>query len=1171
MRPKLFSALLKKTPHLCFSVLALACLFSPIQALEPPTPAQIESYRLDGSLETRIENAKSLGNHRVSPYLVRDADRRLKGLAGLPGSSQTPPPAWRNMPTAGNVKVFALLIAFSDIPFNTPGDVVNSRLFGDGTAGIPYDSLRNFYRRSSYEQLEIQGATLGWYTTSYPRSDVQQNTRGREDLIKEALNYYEAQGHDFSQYDNDGDGTIDYFLVVWTGKDNGWANFWWGYQTYIQDRNYKLDGKKLGAYSWQWEARPFPGEFSPDVTIHETGHALGLPDYYDYDGSVGPDGGVGGLDQMDWYGDHNCFSKFLLDWITPAFCNSPPSHEVSLHPSETSKDALVVMPGAQEGNAFGEYFMVQVRNQTGNDAEFPNQGLLIWHVDAQLNNSGTDYLFDNSYTPHKLLRLMEADGLEEIERNKAADAGDFYTEGTAFGPDTTPNSRRYSGRQSGVGAGSISPYADPMNFNLSCAFDGPYLEYKSNEFADFCPAGGPGGGNGAADPGEVVHLYPQIENAGGAAATRVEATISCAADGVTITKSSACYPALQPSESSAPQDPFIVTLGKAFQCGAKLDFKVHATSAENQAGWDMPFTMMVGSDTIFYQPFESWPLPEGWKITGVGKVWGSGLAYGCRLNSTTGTGDFAAADADCNLKDTGLETAMETPPVDLSRGYESAQLQFKTDIQDYYGTTHGYIDASTDGGQNWTNIAHYWPNRGIPYSGTRTVELRSYLGKSEVRFRFRYLAEAWDMWWLIDDLKVVTNCISKPCGTYTCSVICSAAAPASAKGGVPAQFSCDATYEGCTTLPNFFWSFGDGTTSREQNPEHTYGEGGSFTWTVSIERNGAVCSKSGQIEVAPPCTVTCSASAPSEAVAGQSITFAGEASSADCSGNPTSKWDLGDGTTSNELSLGHTYAAPGTYSWVFTAEADGRVCSRGGSVTVAPPPCLLTCEATAAPDHGEKPLIVAFSARSTAEGCQTEVKYRWDFGDGTTSEVQDTSHTYGTPGNYTWTLTATSGEFTCSKGGSVEVTAPVCTLACSAAASPQSGLEPLSVDFSSSVVAKGCGETPSISWEFGDGSTSHEPNLRRVYAKEGSYTWKMTAAAEGKTCQASGVVTVGHRVPGDADGDGAVSIGELQQVLNMYLGIAPPGNGADCNGDGMISIDELQKVINAFLGLTTDC
>ena len=47
--------------------------------------------------------------------------------------------------------------------------------------------------------------------------------------------------------------------------------------------------------------------------------------------------------------------------------------------------------------------------ETGNHSD----GLLIWHVDATPNADGDDFLYNNSVTEHKLLRLMEANGLPE--------------------------------------------------------------------------------------------------------------------------------------------------------------------------------------------------------------------------------------------------------------------------------------------------------------------------------------------------------------------------------------------------------------------------------------------------------------------------------------------------------------------------------------------------------------------------------------------------------------------------------------------------------------------------------------------------------------------------------------------------------------------------------------
>ena len=449
----------------------------PASALEPPTKEQLERYRLDGTLAARIAQAKTIGNHKIPQRMQNRLEYKLRRLSlkhgGIAGKKAArplaPPPAWEGMPTSGTIKILALLISFSDYPGMTTPEYAASRLFGDGVGNPPFDSLRNFYRRSSYDQLTIEGGVLGWYQAPYVRSTVAETNQGRQNLIKEALNSYEAQGHDFTQYDNDGDGAIDYFCVFWTGPRGEWAEFWWGYYTWFSDSTYRLDGKRLTNYSWQWELPNYPsGTFSPSTIIHETGHALGVPDYYDYDDAVGPRGGVGNLDIMDSTGDHNCFSKFMLDWISPTVVSTG-SQTVTLRASGLYPDALIFMPGAVPGQIFSEFFMVQNRYRSGNDTNLftGSDGLILWHVDSRLDTWNYDFLYDNSYTAHKLLRLMEADGLEEIETSDAnSDAGDYYRAGMSFGPETLPNSARYGGTPTSMNMSPITGTTTPMSVTI---------------------------------------------------------------------------------------------------------------------------------------------------------------------------------------------------------------------------------------------------------------------------------------------------------------------------------------------------------------------------------------------------------------------------------------------------------------------------------------------------------------------------------------------------------------------------------------------------------------------------------------------------------------------------------------------------------------------------------
>ncbi len=55
--------------------------------------------------------------------------------------------------------------------------------------------------------------------------------------------------------------------------------------------------------------------------------------------------------------------------------------------------------------------------------------------------------------------------------------------------------------------------------------------------------------------------------------------------------------------------------------------------------------------------------------------------------------------------------------------------------------------------------------------------------------------------------------------------------------------------------------------------------------------------------------------------------------------------------------------------------------------------------------------------------------------------------------------------------------------------------------------------------------------------------------------------------PGDSDGNGQVSIAEVQGAINMYLGLKPTESCVDTDRSGNTSIAEVQKVINEYLGL----
>jgi PKD repeat protein len=70
--------------------------------------------------------------------------------------------------------------------------------------------------------------------------------------------------------------------------------------------------------------------------------------------------------------------------------------------------------------------------------------------------------------------------------------------------------------------------------------------------------------------------------------------------------------------------------------------------------------------------------------------------------------------------------------------------------------------------------------------------------------------------------------------------------------GGAAQFQASASATSCTGTPSFAWTFGDGATSTDQNPSHTYGQVGSYDWIVTVSQDGQSCSSSGTLSVTAP-------------------------------------------------------------------------------------------------------------------------------------------------------------------------------------------------------------------------------------------------------------------------------------------------------------------------------
>lgn len=143
--------------------------------------------------------------------------------------------------------------------------------------------------------------------------------------------------------------------------------------------------------------------------------------------------------------------------------------------------------------------------------------------------------------------------------------------------------------------------------------------------------------------------------------------------------------------------------------------------------------------------------------------------------------------------------------------------------------------------------------------------------------------------------------------------------PAEIKAGDEVRFT-DSSTDPDGSVAKWSWNFGDGTTSADRNPRHTYTNPGSYTVMLTVEdENGLKGTYYKEIIVEPmnyPPTADFTF-LPKEPKAGEEISFADK--SYDRDGNIVGwSWDFGDGSTSSEAEPVHVYTSAGNYTVTLT-------------------------------------------------------------------------------------------------------------------------------------------------------------------------------------------------------------------------------------------------------------
>jgi len=384
-------------------------------------------------------------------------------------------------PLRGTVRVIVVLVQFSDRALAQTASHFNDLFFSTGV--LPHGSVKEYYHEVTGGLVDIVGEVAGpfqlpqtnaWYAsnnfgigrpTGTPRANI---------MAKDAAVAADPTIN-FGQYDNDGNGFIDAFIVVHAGsggEQTGNSNDIWSHKWTLPSA-YNTDGKQIFAYL------TIPEDARIGVCAHELGHLLfGFPDLYDTDDTSE---GVGNWCLMgggSWNGGGDipshpsAWCKAQQGWATVT--NVTTAGTITIPDVKISRNVHRLW---KDGTGGPEYFLLENRQRTQYDARLPGDGLLIWHIDeAQPGNTDET---------HYKVGLVQADAKRNLElAQNRGDDGDPYpgsSANTSFTGASTPNSKSFAGQDTSVSVSAISASAATMTATVGVSLKSALKDSKDSK------------------------------------------------------------------------------------------------------------------------------------------------------------------------------------------------------------------------------------------------------------------------------------------------------------------------------------------------------------------------------------------------------------------------------------------------------------------------------------------------------------------------------------------------------------------------------------------------------------------------------------------------------------------------------------------------------------------
>jgi len=218
-------------------------------------------------------------------------------------------------------------------------------------------------------------------------------------------------------------------------------------------------------------------------------------------------------------------------------------------------------------------------------------------------------------------------------------------------------------------------------------------------------------------------------------------------------------------------------------------------------------------------------------------------------------------------------------------------------------------------------------------------------------------------------------------------------------------------------------------------------------------------------------------------------------------------WDLGDGTTSDQVDVTHNFAATGTYQVSLTVTDNDRLTDSQTiniQVTNERPVAAIDGMVTSY-NLGD---TVYFSATGSYDTDGEIVSFAWEFGDGQSASGIAPEHTYTTGGDFVARLTVTDNA-----GAMDSVAQNISVIDSTGNTAPTASFSvdcsDLDCSFDGRASTDAEGDVASYRWEFGDGNSGDGQTASHTYPTEGTYTATLTVIdSYGATDATSREVTV---------------------------------------------------------------